>query len=87
MHQIRHLLQGEAFNTVDPELVVRALVGKGRHIHEKELSLRGGTGWRLAQCTGHMVVRVLPLVAGDTEGGREVDKQKERKNLRAQCDD
>lgn len=61
--QIFHSLQGEAFNTADPKLVVCALAGKGRHIHEEELGLRSSPGQRLAQCSAHMIIWIFPLVA------------------------
>lgn len=60
----RHSLQGEAFDAADPELVVRTLGGEGRHVHKEVLGLRGDPGRRLAQRPAHMIVRVLPLVAG-----------------------
>lgn len=58
-----HSLQGEAFNTADPELVVCALGGKGGHIHKEVLGLRSSPGQRLAQCTAHMIVWIFPLIA------------------------
>lgn len=66
-----HSQQGEAFNTADPELVVCTLAGQGRHIHKEVLGLRGGPGRRLAQRPAHMIVRVLPLVAGRGEREKE----------------
>lgn len=69
-----HSLQGEAFNTADPELVVCTMAGQGRHVHKEVLGLGGGPGRRLAQCPAHMIVRVLPLVAGE----RERQRQRER---------
>lgn len=61
--QLFHSLQGEAFNAADPKLVVCALVGKGRHIHEEVLGLRSSPGQRLAQCSAHMIVWIFPLIA------------------------
>lgn len=43
-----NLLQGEAFNTADPELVVCILTGQSGHIHKEVLGLGGGSGRRLA---------------------------------------
>lgn len=60
-----HLLQGETFDAADPQLVVGALAGERRHVHEEVLGLGGGAGRRLAQSVGHMFVGVLPLVAGE----------------------
>lgn len=81
-----HSLQGEAFNTADPELVVCTMAGQGRHVHKEVLGLGGGPGRRLAQCPAHMIVRVLPLVAGerDRDKEREVDKQTKERTRRAQ---
>lgn len=61
--QIVHSLQGEAFNPADPKLVVCALAGKGRHVHEEVLGLRSSPGRRLAQCSAHMIVGIFPLIA------------------------
>lgn len=63
MCQIIYWLQGEAFNTADPELVVCALAGKSRHIHKEVLGLRSSPGGRLAQCSAHMIVWIFPLIA------------------------
>lgn len=78
-----HSLQGEALDAADPQLVVGALAGERRHVHEEVLGLGGGAGRRLAQSVGHMLVGVFPLVAGETRkveerrrgGGGEVGKR------------
>lgn len=79
LNQTHHSLQGEAFNTADPELVVCTLTGKGRHVHKEVLGLGGGPGRRLAQCTTHMIVRVLPLVARQKKRGGRERTRRERK--------
>lgn len=75
-----HSLQGEAFNTADPELVVCTLAGQSRHVHKEVLGLRGSSGRRLTQCPGHMIVRVLPLVAGERQRDRKtkIDKLRQK---------
>lgn len=65
-------LQGEAVHAADPQLVVGAPAGQGGHVHKEVLGLGGGAGQRLAQCSAHVTVGVLPLIAGGggTGGGQ-----------------
>lgn len=63
--------QGEAVHTAHPQLVVGALAGQRGHVHEEELGLGGGPGQRQAQCSAHVAVWILPLVAGGCTGGRQ----------------
>lgn len=62
-----NLLQGETFHTAHSQLVVCLLARQGGHVHKEVLSLGRGSGWRLAQGSAHVFVRVLPLIADTQE--------------------